>query len=93
MTPTDGRNLGFVSLQSDGRVFYPIGYGVDPTGAEDSTGAILAALADAFKVGNGSEILPGINDLGGVTVDLQGESFSISSPVRFPPGIGNILVC
>ncbi|KAH6756861.1 Pectin lyase-like superfamily protein [Perilla frutescens var. hirtella] len=80
------------SPKSNGRVFYPIGYGADPTGAQDSSAAILAALNDAIKLKNGLNLLPGISDLGGAVIDLQGGSFVISSPIRFPPDIGNIVV-
>ncbi|KAA8544732.1 hypothetical protein F0562_019564 [Nyssa sinensis] len=78
--------------ESIGRVFYPIGYGADPTGAQDCSDAILSALDDAFQVQHGLELLPGINDLGGVTIDLQGGNYKLSKPIRFPSGAGNILV-
>ncbi|KAL2244510.1 UNVERIFIED_CONTAM: Polygalacturonase QRT3 [Sesamum indicum] len=81
-----------VSVKSSGRVFYPIGYGADPTGAQDSTSAILDALNDAVKLQNGLELLPGISDLGGVVIDLQGGNFKISSPIRFPAAVANIVV-
>ncbi|KAL0363761.1 UNVERIFIED_CONTAM: Polygalacturonase QRT3 [Sesamum calycinum] len=80
------------SGKSSGRVFYPIGYGADPTGAQDSTSAILDALNDAVKLQNGLELLPGISDLGGVVIDLQGGNFKISSPIRFPAAVANIVV-
>ncbi|PIN17260.1 Polygalacturonase [Handroanthus impetiginosus] len=80
------------SPASSGRVFYPIGYGADPTGAQDSTSAVLQALNDAGKLQSGLDLLPGITDLGGVVIDLQGGNFRISSPIRFPSGIGNIVV-
>lgn len=73
-------------------MFYPIGYGADPTGAQDSSAAILAALNDAAKLQNGLNLLPGISDLGGAIIDLQGGSFLISSPIRLQPAIGNIVV-
>lgn len=60
---------------------------------EDSTNAILEAIGDAFKVdNNGLELLPGIKDLGGVVIDLQGGNYRISNPIRFPSGAGNVLV-
>ena len=73
-------------------MFYPIGYGADPTGAHDSSAAILAAVADAAKLQNGVNLMPGISDLGGTVIDLQGGSFLVNSPIRFPPAIGNIVV-
>ncbi|KAJ9707884.1 hypothetical protein PVL29_000116 [Vitis rotundifolia] len=77
----------------NGRVFYPIAYGADPTGVNESSDAILSALTDAFSIRNGVEMLPGINDLGGVVIDLQGGNYKISKPIRFPAGGGNVLVC
>ena len=73
-------------------MFYPIAYGADPTGVNESSDAILSALADAFSIRNGVEMLPGITDLGGVVIDLQGGNYKISKPIRFPAGGGNVLV-
>ncbi|XP_027183816.1 polygalacturonase QRT3 [Coffea eugenioides] len=79
--------------KSDGRVFYPIGYGADPSGVADSSDAILEAIGYAFGIQNkGFQLLPGIKDLGGVVIDLQGGNYLISRPLRFPSGFGNILV-
>lgn len=84
--------LRLCMLQS-GRVFYPIGYGADPSGVEESCEAFLQALEEAFQVQKGLEMLPGVNDLGGLIVDLQGGNYKISKPIRFPPsGGGNIVV-
>lgn len=85
--------INLFCVQRNGRVFYPTGYGADPTGVQDSAPAIFAALDDAAKLQTGLELLPGINNLGGVVIDLKGGSFTISSPITFPPGIGNIVVC
>ncbi|XP_057971590.1 polygalacturonase QRT3 [Malania oleifera] len=75
------------------RVFYPRAYGADPSGGEDSSDAILKALEDAFSVQNGLELLHGVNDLGGVVIDLQGGNYKISKPLRFPAaGGGNVVV-
>lgn len=79
-------------MLQNGRVFYPIGYGADPTGAKESSDAILQALNDAFKVQSGLELLAGVKDLGGVIIDLQGGNYKISKPIRFPPGVGNLVV-
>lgn len=81
-----------VLLQNHGRVFYPIGYGADPTGVQDSTDAIFAAIRDAGTLQNGLDLLPGITDLGGIVIDFQGGNFRISHSIRFPPGIGNLVV-
>ncbi|XP_030479740.1 polygalacturonase QRT3 [Cannabis sativa] len=91
------RNLLSIGAASNitriGRVFYPIGYGADPTGVEDSTEAIMKAVEDAFHVhNNGLELLPGINDLGGVVIDFQGGNYKISQPIRLPSGGGNVVV-
>ncbi|KAF2286771.1 hypothetical protein GH714_029361 [Hevea brasiliensis] len=74
--------------QKIGRVLYPTGYGADPSGEEESSDAILKALNDAFQLQNGLELLPGINDLGGVVIDLQGGNYKISKPIRFPAAGG-----
>ncbi|XP_031118289.1 polygalacturonase QRT3 [Ipomoea triloba] len=77
----------------EGRVLYPIGYGADPTGEDDSSSAIMEALDDALKSQkNGAELLPGVKDLGGLILDFQGGDFRISHPIIFPPGVGNIVV-
>lgn len=73
-------------------MFYPIGYGADPTGVNDSTEAIVKALEEAFQLESGLEMLPGITDLGGVVIDLQGGNYKIAQPLRFPPNKGNIVV-
>ncbi|VFQ83389.1 unnamed protein product [Cuscuta campestris] len=80
-------------IKKEGRVLYPIGYGADPTGGGDSSGAIAEALGDGVKMHrNGAELLPGIRDLGGLVIDFQGGDFKISNPIVFPPGIGNLVV-
>ncbi|KAF9597240.1 hypothetical protein IFM89_016381 [Coptis chinensis] len=78
--------------KQNGRVFYPIGYGADPTGAQDSSVAILSSINDAFKVQSGLELLPGVNDLGGVVIDLQGGNYKIDQPIRLPSGGGNVVI-
>ncbi|KAL6282978.1 hypothetical protein ACE6H2_013907 [Prunus campanulata] len=80
------------NVTRNGRVFYPIGYGADPTGAEDSTDALLKAVEEAFQLKSELELLPGITDLGGVVIDLQGGNYKISQPLRFPSGAGNVVV-
>ncbi|XVE48449.1 hypothetical protein DITRI_Ditri01bG0003200 [Diplodiscus trichospermus] len=82
-----------VDTKTNGRVFYPIGYGADPTGVQESADAILQALNDAFQVQSSLQMLPGVNDLGGVVIDLLGGSYKISKPIRFPAsGGGNVVV-
>nr|VDD48982.1 unnamed protein product [Brassica oleracea] len=76
-----------------GRVIYPISYGADPTGGQDSSDAILEALNDAFQLHIELHMLPRVTDLGGVVIDLQGGSYKIGKPLRFPSsGGGNLLV-
>ncbi|KAJ4912721.1 Pectin lyase-like superfamily protein [Raphanus sativus] len=76
-----------------GRVIYPISYGADPTGGQDSSDAILEALTDAFQLHIELHMLPRVADLGGVVIDLQGGSYKIGKPLRFPSsGGGNLLV-
>ncbi|CAH8390876.1 unnamed protein product [Eruca vesicaria subsp. sativa] len=76
-----------------GRVIYPISYGADPTGGQDSSDAILEALTDAFQLQTELNMLPRVADLGGVVFDLQGGSYKIGKPLRFPSsGGGNLLV-
>ncbi|CAH8346011.1 unnamed protein product [Eruca vesicaria subsp. sativa] len=75
------------------RVYQVISYGADPTGKADSTNAILKAMEDAFDGPNHGVLMEGINDLGGARIDLQGGSYLISRPLRFPSaGAGNILI-
>lgn len=73
-------------------MYYPIGYGADPGGVQDSTAAIMSAVTDAAVTGNGQHLLPGVNDLGGAIVDLQGGSFKICKPIVIPPNSGNLVV-
>lgn len=74
-------------------MFYPIGYGADPGGLQDSTAAIVAAVADAAMIEDGQHLLPGVKDLGGAIVDLQGGNFKISKPIVIPQNSGNLVVC
>ncbi|KAJ3707806.1 hypothetical protein LUZ61_011511 [Rhynchospora tenuis] len=76
-----------------GRVFYPTNFGADPKGAKDSSDAIEKAIEVAFKVQNNKNMLEGVNDLGGVIIDLQGGDYKISRPISFPPnGGGNVVI-
>lgn len=70
-----------------------ISYGADPTGKSDSTNAILKAMEEAFDGPEHGVLMQGINDLGGARIDLEGGSYLISRPLRFPSaGVGNLLV-
>ncbi|KAJ8455659.1 hypothetical protein OPV22_028766 [Ensete ventricosum] len=74
------------------KVFNPISFGADSTGAADSSDAIVNAINAAFQAQKGKELLPGINDLGGAVVDLQGGNYKISKPIRLPSGGGNVVI-
>ncbi|GER33156.1 pectin lyase-like superfamily protein [Striga asiatica] len=78
--------------KSSGRVYYPTGYGADPTGVKDSSSAILAAINEAAGTAAEHGLMPGIRDLGGAIIDLQGGNYLISKPITFPSGIGNIVM-
>lgn len=67
-------------------------YGADPTGSKESSDAILKAVEDAFKMQKGLELVAGVNDLGGVVIDLGGGDYKISKPITFAPGGGNVVV-
>ncbi|XP_057416089.1 polygalacturonase QRT3-like [Lotus japonicus] len=78
-----------------GRVLYLSEYGADPTGSEESSDAILKAVEDAFELQKKGtlEMVAGLNDLGGVVIDLQGGNYRISKPITFPSSGGaNVLV-
>ncbi|CAA0823812.1 Pectin lyase-like superfamily protein [Striga hermonthica] len=77
--------------KSIGRVFYPVGYGADPTGVKDSSSAIMAAINEAAATAAGHGLMPGIRDFGGAIIDLLGGNYLISKPITFPSGIGNIV--
>ena len=68
-------------------------YSADPSGNEESGGdAILKAMEDAFGLQMGYEMVAGVNDLGGVVIDLEGGNYKISKPITFPSGGANIVV-
>lgn len=68
-------------------------YGADPTGSEESSDGILKAVEDAFELQKGVELVGGVNDLGGVVIDLEGGNYKISKPIAFPSsGGGNVVV-
>ncbi|KAG9439034.1 hypothetical protein H6P81_019199 [Aristolochia fimbriata] len=79
--------------QRSGRVYGVTSYGADPTGESDSTDAILRAISDAFQARGGRDLMPGIPDLGGSQVHLEGGTYKISRPLRFPSsGGGNFMI-
>jgi len=81
------------TVQSKGRVLYVTNYGADPTGGTDSTQAILAAINETFNVATSKQTMPGVRDLGGVEIHLEGGNYLISGPLRLPrSGGGNVLI-
>ncbi|KAJ8758641.1 hypothetical protein K2173_000362 [Erythroxylum novogranatense] len=82
-----------VAVKQSGKVFYPIGYGADPTGVKDSGEALTNLLNDAFQAQQGHELMAGVKDLGGVIVDLQGGNYRTCKPLRLPAsGGGNLVI-
>ncbi|XP_010536926.1 PREDICTED: polygalacturonase QRT3 isoform X2 [Tarenaya hassleriana] len=74
-------------------VYRVTSYGADPTGKSDSTDAILKAMEDAFNGPNHGLLMEGINNLGNAKIDLEGGSYLISRPLRFPTsGAGNLMI-
>lgn len=68
-------------------------YGADPTGKNDSTGAILRAISDAVQGPGYGLLIQGIVNLGGVRIDLDGGIYKINRPLRLPKaGLGNLMV-
>lgn len=80
-----------VSSAGTSRVFSPIDFGGDPSGATDSTAAVQAALAAVLNASDaGIRDANGIRDCGGATLDLQGGEFLISAPLVIPAYYGNL---
>ncbi|KZV22163.1 hypothetical protein F511_33793 [Dorcoceras hygrometricum] len=76
-----------------GHVYHVTSYGADPTGKTDSTNAIIAAVSDALNGPSSGFLMNGIENLGGVRIDLDGGNYLISRPIQFPiPGKGNIFI-
>ncbi|GLJ39080.1 hypothetical protein SUGI_0796770 [Cryptomeria japonica] len=76
-----------------GRIFHVTEYGADPTGASDSTQALMSAIIDAFSLSTEDQLMPGVSDFGGAEIHLQGGNYKLSSPLRLPGGGGgNLLI-
>mmetsp|Transcript_6277 Transcript_6277/g.18563 ORF Transcript_6277/g.18563 Transcript_6277/m.18563 type:complete len:514 (+) Transcript_6277:41-1582(+) len=73
-------------------VLSPAAYGADPTGVRDSSDAFDALTTAAWALGGDTPELTNGPDLG-VVVDLEGGTYSLSRPWRFPAaGGGNLAV-
>ncbi|XP_038980565.1 polygalacturonase QRT3-like [Phoenix dactylifera] len=80
-------------ITSRSRVYHVIDYGADPTGSTDSGEAIGKAISDAFQAPSDRVLMPGIADLGGAEIHLDGGSYLISSPITLPAaGGGNLKI-
>ena len=53
-------------------VFYLSDFGGDPTGRNDSTGALYAAISAAFRHVVPGHFINNMSSIGGATVDLEG---------------------
>lgn len=84
---------GNATGESQGRLFYVTNYGADPTGARDSTRAILAAINESFNIATRGRTMPSVRNLGGIEIVLEGGSYLISKPLRLPgSGGANVLI-
>ncbi|XP_006850397.3 polygalacturonase QRT3, partial [Amborella trichopoda] len=92
LTPAPGGSFPLQKGQAS-RILYVTAYGADPTGKTDSTDALLRAISDAFRPQNSHRLMPGIPDLGGAQIHLEGGSYLISRPLRLPAsGGGNLMI-
>ncbi|WOG89542.1 hypothetical protein DCAR_0208780 [Daucus carota subsp. sativus] len=92
-TPTTALLKTTPSTSVSAREYHVITYGADPTGKNDSTDAILGAIADAVQGPGHGELMKGILNLGGVRINLDGGIYKISRPLRLPvAGRGNLVV-
>ena len=61
-----------------------IDYGADPTGRSDSTEALQQAIFDVFRSPIDGRLMPGVANLGGAEVHLDGGTYIINRPLRLP---------
>jgi len=76
------------------RIFSPLDYGGDPSGAADSTAAVNAAMAALLNASaaTGEHDANGVVDCGGATLDLAGGEFLVSAPLVLPAYYGNLRI-
>ena len=79
------------SCGMDRGVINPSDFGADPTGKTDASPAMDKAVSSMLTHQVGIDDM-GIYDLGGVTLDLDGGSFSLSRPLLIPQHYGNFRV-
>ncbi|CAE8588824.1 unnamed protein product [Polarella glacialis] len=77
----------------------PVDFGADPTGQQDSTAALHAAVQHCINqsVLSPNGVFPGsednwgpVRDAGGCTVDLEGGEYLISQPIVVPEFLANM---
>ena len=75
-------------------IFHPSAFGADPTGKNDSTLALQAAINAALDVAvPGAHFIGNASDAGGATVDLEGGEYRVSSPLWLRHGAGGVRIC
>lgn len=74
---------------STGPIFFPVDYGADPTGKEDSYEAFAKIITELLTFCKNFSMADSIHDCGGATIDLQGGQYLLSKPLSFPQMYGN----
>ena len=77
------------------RVFSPIDYGADASGATDATAGVAAAVAALLAScaePTRARLADYVFDCAGATLDLSGGEYLISAPLAIPPGYGDLHV-
>ena len=75
-------------------IFHPSAFGADPTGKNDSTLALQAAINAALDVViPAAHFIGNASDAGGATVDLEGGEYRVSSPLWLRHGAGGVRIC
>lgn len=80
-----------IPSQSKSHVVNPTSFGADPTGVNDSTVQLQAAVDFLVNFGTTKDAQGRIN-LGGAVLDLDGGIFSISDTILFPPGYSSFSI-